>query len=292
MRNFSLRTETMHTQIVAKAIRGRNVAGLIKEGNKVGILNDNDHRELVRKFRESGDADALHRLLLSNIRLVVKEAAAYRGTDVPLADLVMAGTAGLVIAAERFSLDDRRFNAKFITYAMTWVRQQIGLAAYAESASIRIPMNKLREFRKVRRTLGHERAVEIYSEADPYLLGALGGAMPLDAPPVSGSDDSSDMDILESFSIESLFEDSEPDYESSRELLLSAMSASLTTREAMIMKMYFGMLNDIDGEMSSPEIAPLVGVTPQRVRQIIYAGLKKMNEELRKRGVHSLDLVA
>ncbi|HET7047923.1 MAG TPA: RNA polymerase sigma factor RpoD/SigA [Solirubrobacteraceae bacterium] len=86
-------------------------------------------------------------MIESNLRLVHAVARAYRGSSVPLADLVQEGTIGLVRAVERF---DHRRGVKFSTYAVWWIRRSM-LDAIASSNVIRMPAKASQQLAAVRR---------------------------------------------------------------------------------------------------------------------------------------------
>ena len=96
---------------------------------------------------EHGDQTAKHRMIESNLRLVVSLARTYRGTGVPLADLVQEGTIGLVRAVERF---DHRHHVKFSTYAAWSIHRSLRDAVGAAQL-IRIPPRASRQLAAVRR---------------------------------------------------------------------------------------------------------------------------------------------
>ncbi len=73
---------------------------------------------LARRWREEGDAEALHELVFAYARFVIKIASRFRGYGLPLADLVQEGNVGLMEAAARFDPDR---HVRFSTYASWWV---------------------------------------------------------------------------------------------------------------------------------------------------------------------------
>lgn len=81
-------------------------------------------------------AAARARFVGANLRLVVWQARRYRGTSLPLADLVQEGNLGLLRAVESF---DHRKGFTFSTYATWWIRQRIRRALAETTRTIRVP---------------------------------------------------------------------------------------------------------------------------------------------------------
>ncbi len=85
------------------------------------VLGREEERELARRA-EAGDADAAGRLIASHLRFVIKIARRYRGSGLPMSDLVQEGTVGLIRAVRRFNPDR---GVRLSTYAMWWIRSAI-----------------------------------------------------------------------------------------------------------------------------------------------------------------------
>jgi len=79
-------------------------------------------QELGRRWRERHDEAALHELIESHARLVVRIASRYRASSAALGDLVQEGNIGLMEAALRF---DPERNTRFSTYATWWIVRMI-----------------------------------------------------------------------------------------------------------------------------------------------------------------------
>jgi RNA polymerase primary sigma factor len=103
---------------------------------RIPRLASEEERELGRRIQETGDADALRRLVEGNLRFVVSYAKRYRGLGVPFLDLIHEGNLGLMEAARRF---DPARNVKFITYAVWWIRQAITHALSLQSRAFSLP---------------------------------------------------------------------------------------------------------------------------------------------------------
>ena len=103
---------------------------------RIPRLTAEEERELGRRIQESGDQDALRRLVEGNLRFVVSYAKRYRGLGVPFLDLIHEGNLGLMEAARRY---DPNRNVKFITYAVWWIRQAITHALSMQTRAFSLP---------------------------------------------------------------------------------------------------------------------------------------------------------
>lgn len=82
------------------------------------LERDEEHRLAVR-WKEDNDQNALHRMTVSHMRLVISMAVKYRHFGLPTGDLIQEGHVGLLEAAARF---DPERDVRFSTYATWWIR--------------------------------------------------------------------------------------------------------------------------------------------------------------------------
>jgi RNA polymerase sigma-32 factor len=85
------------------------------------ISREEEH-ELAVQWVEDGDVEAARRMVLSNLRLVVKIAMEYRRAWTNTLDLIQEGNVGLMEAVQRY---DPYQGVKLSSYAVYWVRAYI-----------------------------------------------------------------------------------------------------------------------------------------------------------------------
>jgi RNA polymerase sigma-32 factor len=84
-------------------------------------LSATEERDLFRKIHK-GDTRARERLVLSQLRYVIRIAGRYRRYGCPFSDLIQEGTVGLLEAIKRFNPEK---GTRLSTYAMWWIRAAI-----------------------------------------------------------------------------------------------------------------------------------------------------------------------
>ncbi|MDR1837379.1 MAG: RNA polymerase sigma factor RpoD/SigA [Treponema sp.] len=112
------------------------------------LLTFEDELELSKRIKE-GSVEALHKLINSNLRLVVKIAGLYSLQDVPVLDIIQEGNLGLIHAAERYDYSKK---VRFCTYASWWIRQYISRFISNKRRIVRLPLGKEEAVRKINHT--------------------------------------------------------------------------------------------------------------------------------------------
>lgn len=113
---------------------------------KIELLDVNEEHFIGSKAR-NGDAEAMDRLIKSNLRFVVSVAKSYAGRGLSLCDLISEGNIGLMTAAKRF---DPTMGFKFITFAVWWIRQAMVCAIAKQRNAVRLPANQVAAIAKIK----------------------------------------------------------------------------------------------------------------------------------------------
>jgi RNA polymerase sigma-32 factor len=100
----------------------RSINRYVSEINRYPLLTRQAERDLAERHRDHGDPEAAHKLVVSNLRFVVKIAHEYRGYGLKILDLVQEGNIGLMMAVKKFE-PSRGY--RLISYAVWWVRAYI-----------------------------------------------------------------------------------------------------------------------------------------------------------------------
>lgn len=90
--------------------------------SKYPILTAAEERELAELVQTHNDKKAVEKLIMSNLRLVVKVALNYYNAYLNVLDLIQEGNVGLIHAAKKY---DPNKGTRFSTYASFWIRAYI-----------------------------------------------------------------------------------------------------------------------------------------------------------------------
>jgi len=86
------------------------------------VLTAEQEVELGRRWRDHRDQAAFDKMVLSNMRAVIKISSEFANQHVPFADLIQEGTMGLLKAVDRFDPDR---GTRFLSYGAWWIRAYI-----------------------------------------------------------------------------------------------------------------------------------------------------------------------
>jgi len=259
----------------------------LQEINRYPLLTAEEERELGWRIINEQCPQARERMIMSNLRLVVAIAKKYTNRGLPITDLIEEGNIGLMRAVEGF---DPAQGARFSTYGSWWIKQGIKRALMNANQPIHIPAYMVELIAKwkmhsrlLRAELGHEPSMEQLAEAMDLPLKKVQiikrAVKAFNAPNQAPRDIDG-----EAVGLDGIVEDyrsDAPDEQSLREEelgILRRLMETIDDREAEILRLRFGL--DGSEPLTLKEIAGEVGISRERVRQIIEESLERLNERL------------
>lgn len=253
--------------------------------SKYPLLTKEQEKIVIQKA-QAGNKSAMDLLVKSNLRFVVNIANLYKGQGIDVNELINEGNMGLIEAARRFDANQK---IKFISYAVWWVRQNITRAIAERGRMIRISAEKelvLRRFNKkggqLRQVIGGGMTVAPeslegltkYKAHDIEKILMMGNRTSSLDTPVG---ENSDTTIGDTIAAEGATTDGLAQRKDRRNVFNKVMKDNLSEQEMQVIKLYFGF--KMDSDLNLKEIAPMVGLSKERVRQLKENALEKLRND-------------
>jgi RNA polymerase primary sigma factor len=249
-------------------------------------LDSEKRRQLERVIEET--RPAREHLIVANTRLVISVAKRYRGRGLSFLDLIQEGNLGLIRALEKY---DPARGYRLSTYATWWIRQAISRAVADQGRTIRIPVHmsaKIRQVYKTARRLEQEHDRKPTPEEIAHEMGLKPRRVrwmlkvsryPLSLERPVGQEQNEELGTF--IEDESTPEPPESAHQSLLRDQLEKVLATLTAREARILRLRFGFQ---DGRCYTlQEVGQKFGLTRERIRQIEHKALRRLRHPRRSR---------
>ena len=248
-----------------------------------------DELKAINKKMNEGERtslDAKREMIEANLRLVISIAKKYTNRGMQFLDLIQEGNVGLMKAVEKF---EYRRGFKFSTYATWWIRQAITRAIADQARTIRVPVHMIESINKMNR-VSRAHLQEFGFEPDAATI-----ALKLEMPeakvrqimkiakepislevPIGDDGDTTLGDFIEDTHNVAPMEAA---MQSGLRAVVGELLDGLTTREAKVLRMRFGI--DMSGDHTHDEVGKQFDVTRERIRQIEATALRKLKHPSR-----------
>jgi len=265
----------------------------LKEVDNYPLLSKQEEYDTAVNYYENGDLEAANKLVLSNLRFVIKIAGEYKSYGFPLMDLIQEGTIGLMRAVKKFNPYK---GYRLISYAVWWIKARIYGHIMKFWSNVKIGTTQAQ--RKLFQKLGNaKRKLNIYSsrlnDEEVAKVAAHFGVKEKDVVEMElrhasrdfsldqniDSDDGSlnYIDILPDKGInqEQLVEEIEFNSVASEELKKGLENLNERERKVINERFY------LENPRKLHEIGAEMGVSKERIRQIEKSALKKLQKNMK-----------
>ena len=236
-------------------------------------------RELFRRYKEEGDAEARDQLIESHLNLVRFLASKFKNRGEPMEDLIQVGSLGLIKAIDRF---DPSRGLEFTTFATPTIMGEIKRHFRDKGWSVRVP-RRLQELsakvgqatddltKQLQRSPTTEELADYLGTTVDEVLEAMESSsayspVPLEA---GGTEEDDAPSVIDHYTSE----DADLGAADDRMAIEQALE-EVSPREREIIRMRF------DEGLTQAEIAEKLGVSQVQVSRLLRRTLQKMREAM------------
>ena len=242
-------------------------------------------RELFRRFKEQGDAEARDQLIVNHINLVRFLASKFKNRGESLEDLIQVGTIGLIKAIDRF---DPERGLEFTTYATPTIMGEIKRHFRDKGWSVRVP-RRLQELsakvnqasdeltNQLQRSPSVAEIAEHLGSTVDEVLEAMESSSAYSSVPLEGGGSGEDDEapsVIDHYATE------DPDLAASDDrIVLEQAIADFSPREQEVVRMRF------DEGLTQVEIAERLGISQVQVSRLLRRTLRRIQDKIDPEGL-------
>jgi RNA polymerase primary sigma factor len=254
----------------------------LKEITAIPLLSLDEEKQTAIRAR-TGDKEAIHKLIESNLRFVVKIAGRFQKSGLPLLELINEGNIGLIKAAHRFEPDR---GVRFVSYARWWIEERISLYVAGSAGIFRLPPRAANIRCRIGATLRRSTDLETTITCNQEFADQIGVSLEQLKTATRVSPQSYSLDYPLSKQSEVTLSDElaqniipSPEYFAVSSLLMEQLQQSLqmlTDVEQRVIRLRFGL--DDNNPLTLAEIGKHLNLSRERIRQIEKEALSKMRK--------------